>query len=325
MTMSSKYVLGIDIGGTKISIGYGSREGGIGASDRVHTKSSDEKSLIDQLASLVERFISVHRNLCRPLRIGIGIRGIVDKNTGTVRSTSLIQNCKCFPLQSMLEERLMAKIVVDNDVHAATIAEIFYGAGRKYSNFIYINIGTGIAAGIVVNGVLLRGGCNYAGELGLSIIGCSRRGEAGIADCNLERFASGEGIINQAQLLLPDCNSTSLHKAYLEKRLYASTVFDAYDDGDVVARCVVDKAVDSLGKTIANLIFLLNPEAIVFGGGVVSDGRLVRKTESYVKDLLANKPHLMPKNFSISAIGAADVGLLGAISLGWEDVLATGE
>ena len=178
-----------------------------------------------------------------------------------------------------------------------------------------MNIGTGIAAGIVTNGALLRGGCNYAGELGLTIIGNSANKGARADYCTLEGVASGEGIADRARSLLSERKDAALHGARTDGGLSASTIFEACDRGDGIARRVVDEAVGALGRTVANLIFLLNPEAIVFGGGVVADGWLVKRIGLQVKTLLADKPHFIPKDISVSAIGAARRSACSAPSL----------
>jgi glucokinase len=219
------------------------------------------------------------------------------------------------PLGKQLSDRHGIPVALDNDVHAATLAEMRWGIGRESTDFIYLNVGTGIAAGIVFNGGLLRGAENYAGEFGHMVVQpdgplcpCGRRG------C-VEPIASGGGMLARLQELLIDFPDSTLH-AQIEE-LTANSIFTAADAGDPLAIKISDDAIQALSIALTNLVNLLNPEWVIYGGGTLSDGWLIKRIRVDVESqpLLMTRKSL--KGILPSRLNPDQVGLLGAACLAW--------
>jgi glucokinase-like ROK family protein len=201
--------------------------------------------------------------------IGLGTPGLVDMHAGIVK-TAVDVGWFDVPIQAMAEAMLGIPVYVANRSKVGALAELWSGRTRKVQNLIYISIGTGIAAGIVIQGQLYMGANSSAGELGhVTVVpdgplcGCGNRG------C-LQALASGPAIANHARERLR-ATSNSLLLALVDghpERITAETVFMAAERGDRLAMDVVANTATILGIAFANLINLFNPEQIILGGPV---------------------------------------------------------
>jgi len=211
------------------------------------------------------------------------------------------------------------RAAVDNDVHAATLAELRWGAGREASDFIYLNVGTGTAVGIVTNGRLVRGRGNHAGELGHTYTGIAPevRCPCGRDGC-LEPVASGGGLIERARGLLPSYPHSSLHRLAESDRLNAHTIFQQADEGDALASRLADDMVNALGIALTNLVNLLDPQIVVVGGGVWADGWLLPRVKHIVETTALPGPLSDLQGILPSTLHPDCVGLLGAANLAWD-------
>jgi glucokinase len=222
------------------------------------------------------------------------------------------------PLAAQILARHGLPAYLDNDVHAATTAELRFGAGRSASEFIYLNVGTGIAAGVVTHGRLVRGASNYAGEIGHLVVEpagvpcmCGQRG------C-LEPTASGGGIVEQATARALADAASLLHVGALAGTLTAHDVFAAADAGDPAAGDIAGRAMRALGNTLVGLVNLLNPELVVVGGGVFGDGWLLPRLRDHVTTYALRNAVRALRGIIPSELSIDQVGLLGAASLAWE-------
>lgn len=204
---------------------------------------------------------------------------------------------------------------------AATLAELYYAAGKQYKDFIYYNVGTGIAIGIVSDSKLIRGSTFYAGEIGHLITepdGDLYQG--GNGGC-LEEIASGAAILEQVKQGLSEYPRSGLRPTYESGTLTSHTVFTMSEKGDELAGKITRRVLKSIQISVAAITDIFNPEAIIFGGGVVADGLLLPKIKEY-----AYKYSLIPsaqalKDIRLSSLGADRVGILGADAIGWEDLI----
>jgi glucokinase len=219
------------------------------------------------------------------------------------------------PLGQQWNEHYELPVGLDNDVHAATLAEMRWGKGTESKNFIYLNVGTGISAGLVFNGQLLRGVQNYAGELGHIVVQpdgplcpCGRRG------C-LEPIASGGGLLARVQEQLADFPDSTLHRA---QPLAAHSIFMAADTGDPLALKISNDAIQALSIALTNLVNLLNPEWIIYGGGTLSDGWLMERVRVNVESQPLPMTRKSLKGILPSRLNPDQVGLLGAACLAWD-------
>jgi glucokinase len=314
--MSEPVVIGVDVGATKILVGAVTQRGEVIASRRSQMNSRTQAKTLRSIEAAIEDFLQ-DWNTSQPHAIGVGLVGQIDPRTGTWLEAMNLPIRHPVPLGKQLSDRYGIPVVLDNDVHAATLAEMRWGMGTESNDFIYLNVGTGIAAGLVFNGQLLRGTENYAGEFGHMVVqpdgplcACGRRG------C-VEPIASGGGMLARVQELLADFPDSTLHAHVQTELLTAHSIFVAANAGDPLAIKISSDAVQALSTALTNLVNLLNPEWIVYGGGTLSDGWLMGRVRLNVESqpLLMTRKSL--KGILPSRLNPNQVGLLGAACLAW--------
>jgi Transcriptional regulator/sugar kinase len=202
---------------------------------------------------------------------------------------------------------------IDNDVKAATRAERVFGFGQISKNFIYINVGTGIAAGFVVNGRQIRGSHFNAGEVGHTRVGVNIGIQCGCGrtDC-VELIASGLGLDRCARLL-KDQYETKLHiPTDKGERVLTSEIFALSKKGDPLCVQLVENASEALANLIMNLVRVTDPETVVLGGGIVSDGYIHTKV---LEKLNPTTMRFVTNGVVITKLNPDFVGLLGAAAV----------
>lgn len=205
-----KTYLGMDLGGTKLLIGELSESGEILRARRYPTGYSTQQETVEGLLRSLEDYRRQAGFVGKPAAAGVGLVGTSDHKNGVWCSLSHLPGDN-IPLAAMLEERLGVPAAIDNDVRSAATAELLLGWGRKSRDFIYLNVGTGLAAGFVTGGHIIRGARNMAGEVGHTVMdlhsadacGCGRLG------C-CENVVSGMGFTYQARRLAPQYPETRL-------------------------------------------------------------------------------------------------------------------
>lgn len=311
-------VIGIDVGGTKIAVGAVTRAGEIVRSERYPMDRSTQQTSLDSIQAALDGFMAAW-SAPAPLALGFGVVGRTDPAAGVWVRAMNIPISEPVDMTARFGAPYGLRAAVDNDVHAATLAELYWGAGHHATDFVYLNVGTGTAAGLVTNGRLVRGVGNHAGEFGHTYTGiapdvpclCGRRG------C-LEPVASGGGLIERTRELLPAYAGSSLAAADAAGALNAHTIFVQADAGDPLAARLADDMVNALGIALTNLINLLDPQVIVVGGGVWADGWLLPRVQQIVQSTalwgaLSDLQGIVP-----SSLNPDHVGLLGAATLAWD-------
>jgi glucokinase len=311
--------LGIDIGATKMLIGYVTEEGTVYKSKRFLLDFTSQASTVSSIYQSIDEFLMEPWEGSKPSAIGIGLVGHVDPIKGIWKSAINIPINNSINLSNELSEKYHLPVAIDNDVNAATLAEHMVGDGRKYHDFLYLNVGTGIATGIVSQGQLIRGIENYSGELGHMSVDyngetcvCGRKG------C-LENIASGRAIIRRAQIELPMYPNSTLSELDKEENMNSSTIFEAAEKGDVLAISIKESTLQAIGTAIINTVNLLNPEAIILGGGVFRNNRLIDELRDAVIDGSLPVASQSIKHFASSTLDVNMVGLIGAGCLGWRE------
>ena len=268
--------LGVDIGGTKISVSLGNSRGKILAKKVLPTLTgAQSRQAIREIAASLAALKSRFQKSQRIRGIGVGIPGPMDPQKGIVQRSPHLKGWQGFPLKSFLESRLKLPVFIVNDADAASLGEKVFGQGRRAKNFVYLTVSTGIGSGIVLNGKLLLGASFGAGEIGHTVIvpqgekcSCGRRG------C-LEAYASGTAIAQFVRRKIRrDPKSTS---SSAEKSITAEIVSLAAEKRDPLALEAFRRAGYYLGIGLANLINLLNPEMIILGGSVMKSSRFFWK------------------------------------------------
>jgi glucokinase len=277
------YVIGVDLGGTKFAVGAVAVDGSrTVAFDSAPTHANrDADDVVSRIAGLVRSVMdrAMADTGAAPgdfLGIGIGAPGPLRRADGVVVVAPNL-GWRDYPLRDRLQVATGLATVLDNDANCATLAEWWVGAARGANTVVGMTIGTGIGGGIIVDGRLLHGASDVAGEIGHTTIETSgRRCKCGNYGC-LEAYASGPAIADRAREALEGNGASTLRAVNGGdlSSLTAEQVYDAARDGDEVAKEVVRDTARYLGTGVANLLNIVNPEVVVLAGGVTAAGELI--------------------------------------------------
>lgn len=266
------YYVGVDIGGTNIAVGILSESGEIIAHTSVKTLASlGEDSIISRCADAVLGLIkSTKINSDEIESVGVGSPGLIDSKSGRVISASNL-GFKDTALAEKLGKYLPYKIYLENDANCAALAEAFVGAAKNKESSVTVTLGTGIGCGVVINGALYTGFNGLAGEIGHIIV--SDGGEpcsCGRCGC-LEAYASATALTRDAKRA---AEKSPLIAELAEKNVgeWARAAFEAAEQGDPVAKELIDRYVHFLSLGISSVVKLLQPEMVVIAGGVACAG-----------------------------------------------------
>jgi glucokinase len=310
--MQSKYVIGIDLGGTKIHGAISDFEGNIIFQKIISTCAQDgEKAVLNNIINLIDYIIKESNvQLTNIEAIGVGSPGPLDVEKGVIiKSPNLPFNN--FDILTPIQTKFNVPSYLQNDANVAVIGEYLFGQGREYKNVIYITVSTGIGAGAIIDGKIYNGSTYNSLEFGHTVVdlngpicGCGNRG------C-IEAIASGTGIARLAMQKVNNCENTSLKKY---EKITAKEVFFEAEQGDRLAKDIVDNSLTYLGVSIANLITLFDPQIVIIGGGVAKTGDyFFNKIRSIVKE----KGFYPSKEFCKIVPSTLDgnSGVIGAIAL----------
>lgn len=305
-----KTVIGIDLGGTKILIGELTCDGEVLQSKRYTSVVTSQREAIDTVKNSLRDFIETNELHGDIQGIGIGLVGRIDRDNGIWIEIHPELSCQINVAKEIMTE-FGYPCYLGNDVYCATLAEKTYGIGKETDHFIYMNIGTGIAAGCVVNGQILEGANFDAGEIGHMVVDfnstihcvCGRTG------C-VETIASGLGLHNRAINLL-DKYPDSIIKFPKNSRVTANQLFYGYDANDPLCKEVVEDALKAVAATIMNLIRVTDPNAVILGGGVVDDW-FTKHLSAYLKPKTIR---FISKGILRTSLDAKTIGLKGAALL----------
>ena len=261
--------LGIDIGGTKISIGIFTADGQMVASDSTLIEGRTGADVGALVLSFCDKVLS-DNNIASDseLSIGVCIPGITYSKTGCVWAPN-IPGWDNYPLYHELKGHYpQAVVTIESDRTCYILGEINMGGAKGCENAVFIAVGTGIGAGILVDGKILHGHSDIIGAIGWLALKPPYDKYWDQCGC-FETHASGDGIAKQAHLILQEDKGYSgeLRNIPLEE-VTSHHVFAAYDHGDPLATRVIDQAVEMWGMAAANLVSIFNPEMVIFGGGV---------------------------------------------------------
>lgn len=319
----NKYVIGVDLGGTKIYSIVVDKDGKIIATARKKTKSEQGfAAVVDRIAKCInEAAVNAKIDLATDVvAIGVGSPGPLDLTEGKIIETPNLK-WKNAPLRAKLEELLGKKVTIDNDCNAGILGEFAYGAGHGAQDMVGLFIGTGIGGGIIIDGKLLHGYNQNAGELGHMILDPNGPQCACGVNGHLEAFASRLAIEREIRVAdLHGVETQIFESNDREERIRSKRIAEAFVAGDSAVKPAVTKSATYVGYAVANLLNIFNPEVVVIGGGVVE-----AIGEPYVKIVRKIVNEMV---FKISRrnvrIVAAELGdnsaALGAAVLAWRSV-----
>lgn len=301
--MTKKYAVGIDLGGTNLRTALVTDEGQI---ERKIKKPSSGEILDDVIASVEE----IHRD--GVVGIGLGVAGLIDRNRRRVFMSPNFHAIEGIDLVGTLRERFGVPVHLENDANVAALGEKMCGAGRNFSDFILLTLGTGIGGGIIRHGELMHA----PAEIGhMSIDLDAETCPCGNNGC-LENYASARGMIAKAVSML-ERGTESLLRECCKGNFYKVTTEEIYRaalDGDSLSREILKDAGRALGVGIANLINLLGPQAVILGGGLIGAWNI------YVQEAIkeASRRAFRELFESVMIIPSSlgdDAGVVGAASL----------
>lgn len=277
----STNLLGIDIGGTKCAVIYGiDHDGQIEIADKVRFDTTDVDTTLSTILQELKGLCAKHGlNASNTQGVGISCGGPLDSRRGVVMSPPNLPGWDNIPIVRLVQDACGIPAVLQNDANACAVAEWKYGAGRGTRNMVFLTFGTGLGAGLVLDGKLYSGTNDNAGELGhirLSEFGPVGYGKAG----SVEGFASGGGISQLAASAVKEKLMMGGKVAWCPDGdlagISARTVAEAAKAGDELAKSVYRTSATYLGKALALVIDLLNPEVIVIGSIFVRAEELIR-------------------------------------------------
>jgi glucokinase len=277
----STNLLGIDIGGTKCAVIYGiDHDGQIEIADKVRFDTTDVDTTLSTILQELKGLCAKHGlNASNTQGVGISCGGPLDSRRGVVMSPPNLPGWDNIPIVLLVQGACGIPAVLQNDANACAVAEWKYGAGRGTRNMVFLTFGTGLGAGLVLDGKLYSGTNDNAGELGhirLSEFGPVGYGKAG----SVEGFASGGGIAQLAASAVKEKLMMGGKVAWCPDGdlagISARTVAEAAKAGDELAKSVYRTSATYLGKALALVIDLLNPEVIVIGSIFVRAEELIR-------------------------------------------------
>ncbi|MED4603411.1 ROK family glucokinase [Paenibacillus validus] len=316
--MGDQVYLGVDLGGTAIKVGLCDEQGNLLQTDEGPTGTEHGPDVVlENIAQYARKLVTESAYTWDQVAgIGAGIAGFLDIPEGFVKLSPNL-GWRNVPVKKILEEKLGKPVKIDNDANVAALGEAWAGAGRGIANIVCYTLGTGVGGGIIINGRIYQGSNGMAGELGHMIIvpdleaidcGCGKKG------C-LETVSSATGIIRMGKEAVERGEHTSLA---LVENIMAKDVFDAAKTGDETALRIINRAAMYLGKSMATVSVVINPQRFVVGGGVSKAGDIlfdaIRKyyrecTQETAQEGVDIVPAILGNDAGI--VGAAGLNLRG--------------
>jgi|ERR1051326_4077721 glucokinase len=310
------FVVGVDLGGTKILTAVFDEKNRPLAREKRGTRSElGPAGVIERVAECVNEVLaSAAIPHAAVAALGVGVPGPIERDASTVRIAPNL-GWRNVPVGQLLAKRLHIPVTVINDVQAGTVAVKELGAGRRLKHFVCMFIGTGIGGGVVLNGQLYRGMGGMAGEIGHMVVvpqggpkcGCGNRG------C-LEAVASRGAIVRRVVSAMEKGRKSAVHELCDgdTSRIRSRILAEAYRDGDKLVHEVIHDACEYIGIGAANLINVLNPQAVILGGGLFEAlgdkmlPRIAKSARSHVIGATTGRVNILD-----SGLGD-DAGILGA-------------
>lgn len=312
--MSENIYIGVDLGGTAIKVGICNEEGQL-----LHTYEgpTETQKGADTIVNNIERYVRLIVEQSpfdweQVAGVGAGVAGFTNVREGIIIFAPNV-GLKDLHIREILEERLGKPIKINNDANVAALGEAWGGAGKGIDNCVCYTLGTGVGGGIIIDGKIYQGFSGFAGELGhISVVpdleaiqcGCGQMG------C-LETVSSATGIIRMAKDAVARGDRTSLA---LVENIMAKDVFDAAKEGDEAAIRIVNRAAFYIGKSLAAVAVVLNPEVFIIGGGVSKAGDILFNEIRSVFAKLTPAPIQEGLKIVPATLGN-DAGVVGAAGL----------
>lgn len=308
--------IAVDIGGTGIKYGLVDEDGTIIYKGKCDSEAQKGAAHVMEKVKSAIRELLAKPSGCNILGIGIGSAGQIDNVSGKVLfATPNIPGYTGTDIKGMIESEFALRTYVENDVNAATIGEMWKGAGTGAKRILGITIGTGIGGCIVFDGKVEHGTAGSAGEIGHMIIkfdgehcNCGNRG------C-FEQYGSATALVrNFTKKLNKERASVKTCLIGEHREIDAHLIFNAARAGDKLANSVLEEFIENLAIGLSSLIHILNPELIIIGGGISNEGEfLLNKIYNCIGKY--TMPSFLQNLRIVSAVLGNDAGIVGAAKL----------
>lgn len=311
------YYLGIDLGGTNINAGLVDENGKILAKKSTPTMNGRASAdILDDMAELCSKLLEENELTVKDVEsLGVGLPGLLDKKKGVLVYANNL-NFDGVNVVKELKKRIKLPVYIENDANCAAIGENTCGAAYGDKNVIYVTLGTGVGAGIILDGKVFDGAFGGGGEAGHMVIvadgemcTCGRKG------C-WEAYASASALRREGRIAAAKYPTSEIFRMVDGdiRLIDAKTVFDAADKGDEVAKEIVERYRIYVAIGLVNLVNIFQPEAIVIGGGICARGDSL--TDPIV-DILNTRVYggKLKTKIVIATLGN-DAGIVGAAMLG---------
>lgn len=278
-----QYAFGVDIGGTTVKLGLFKTSGKLISTWEIPTDISENgKNILQDIAKLIEEKRKENQLAEGEIEgVGVGVPGPVSADGTVLKCVNL--GWDVFNVEDQLEKLTGYRAKAGNDANVAALGEMWQGGGKGFKDMVMVTLGTGVGGGIILNEQILSGSNGAAGEIGhipmkdneKEYCGCGKQG------C-LEQYASANGIVTIAYRYLknhPD------KETVLKEKFTAKDIWDAVKENDEAAIAIAVEMSDLLGKALASVACVVNPEAFVIGGGMSKAGEILLKylRKSYQK------------------------------------------
>lgn len=306
----SMYCFGVDIGGTSVKLGLFTVEGEVIEKWEIPTRKENGGKVIlrDMAESIQAKGESRGIKRSEIKGIGIGVPGPITEDGTVLKCANL--GWGIFNVADSVRELTGIKNVkIANDANVAALGEMWKGGGRGFQSIVMVTLGTGVGGGIIIDEKIVIGSKGAAGEIGHitvnfeeeDVCGCGKKG------C-LEQYASATGIVKQAKRLLEKVDTPSKLRNYMN--LSAKIIFDCSKQGDPLAKQLTEQLGVDLGRALAHVGQVVDPQAFVIGGGVSKAGKClidpIRK--NYQENVMFA---LKEREFCLATLGN-DAGIYGA-------------
>jgi glucokinase len=312
----SELFASVDLGGTNIACALADSGGKVAASGEIATEGyRGPEGVIQRIAKIITDL--TQQQSVRPSAVGVVVPGLVDVKNGVTKFLpNLPGKWQEVPVRQMLEPQVKCPVFLLNDARAAALGELAFGHGRGVRSMIFFTLGTGIGGGIVVDGRLRLGPMGAAGEIGhMTILPDGPRCGCGSRGC-LETLFSGPALCGEGVRLLRSGQAPKLFERLGGdvNKISPKEMAAAAEDGEEAVRTVIARQAEYLGIAVANLVMALDPEMVVFGGGVARMGALLFDT---VRAVVKERVRMVPTErlrIEPSLVGDR-AGMLGGVAL----------
>ena len=306
-----KYVFGVDVGGTTVKMGYFDIEGNLIEKWEIPTRTEDKGvNIIPDIAgSILVKLAQKDIDKKEVAGVGIGVPGPVKEDGTVLVAVNLGWDKR--NTNEQLEDLLGIPVKTANDANVAALGEMWRGGGQGYEDVVAVTLGTGVGGGVIIGGKVIAGSNGAGGEIGHIHLEDNESEERGCKGHGcLEQYASATGVVRLAKKKLADSSKPSVLR---DDEVTAKAVWDAVKADDELAKEVANIYGEYLGKGLAAVAAVVNPQVFVIGGGVSKAGRVVIDYLEPYFDKYAF-PGTKNAKFVLAKLGN-DAGIYGAAKL----------